>query len=429
LYRVGDPNYEVLGYHPTLVEHLPKRLLGTVLDRCLRQKLDATKAMSLARLAPYLTEDLLHQALRHAESMEPVWAQEAISGIDEFYLHGHGRMGLDSRLRGLGPNLPAPDCIPFLLRAADAYRTVRDEFERGLLFGKLAQLASEPGIEFMIFNANKCISLLDYYHHEERFEILEHIASLVDDKSLSHSIRVIQVDHDPYQGIRVMVVRAMAQAEPNRSRLLRKALRTASAIGDHIDRLTHLVYLVNRLRGRLRRACLSRILVDVAHVPLHLEGFTVHYLRQIIPYLPASLIDSLDRTVESISVAEDRGEISRLWRLRARSLQRRRWARKHSGSACDLEVSVLARTMRILEINDRDERKRRLGKIMKHIGGLTTPQAVVVWVRALHRSALRSRADLLGDLAALSPLVMSLGGPASITELARSLQVVAHCWP
>jgi len=429
LYRVGDPGYEVVGYNWRLVEHLPKRLLGTVLDKCLRHESDPNKATMLASLAPYLTEDLLRQALRHAECMGPYWAQEAISGIDGFYLHGHGRMYLDSRLRGLGPNLPAPDCIPFLLRAADAYRTVGDEFERGLLFGKLAQLASEPDVEFMIINIYKCINLLNYYHNTEKFDILEYIASLVDGKSLSHSIRVIQVDFDPYQRIRVMVVRAMAQPEPNRSRLLRKALRTASTIRDPISRLEYMSYLVSRLRGRLRRACLSRILVDVAHVPDHLEGFTVQCLRQIIPYLPASLIDSLDRTVESISVAEDRREISRLWRLRARSLQRRRWARKHSESACDREVRDLARTMRILEINDRDERKRRLGKIMKHIGGLTTPQVAVVWVRALHRSALRSRADLLGDLAALSPLVRSLGGPASITELARSLQVVAHCWP
>ena len=52
-----------------------------------------------------------------------------------------------------------------------------------------------------------------------------------------------------------------------------------------------------------------------------------------------------------------------------------------------------------------------------------------LWSHAIHRSATRSRPNLLSDLRALSPIINKLGGAEVAHEISSNIYDIGQCWP
>lgn len=96
----------------------------------------------------------------------------------------------------------------------------------------------------------------------------------------------------------------------------------------------------------------------------------------------------------------------------------------HVGEAELGEVLMLA-----LNVVDAGERAGALSAIATEATRMRPAAADEVWWRALRRSSEMSRADLLANLLALSPLLERLDGAEAVAELAEAVHDVGRWWP
>ncbi len=74
-------------------------------------------------------------------------------------------------------------------------------------------------------------------------------------------------------------------------------------------------------------------------------------------------------------------------------------------------------------------RARTLAALAPELAELPRARLYPLWRRALRHSASRTRRDLLGDLRALVPVVVRLGGAKAIGEVVDAVREVGERWP
>jgi hypothetical protein len=81
------------------------------------------------------------------------------------------------------------------------------------------------------------------------------------------------------------------------------------------------------------------------------------------------------------------------------------------------------------EIEDLDARFAPLSALASQLTKLPPTSVHELWSQALHRSAVRSRANLLSDLRAFLPFIDILGGRDIAHEVILSIYDAEQCWP
>jgi hypothetical protein len=70
-----------------------------------------------------------------------------------------------------------------------------------------------------------------------------------------------------------------------------------------------------------------------------------------------------------------------------------------------------------------------LEALAPRLAALASAQGHLLWCETLHVLASNSRDELLSDLRALSPVIVSLGGPEAAAETIRAIEDVGRWWP
>ncbi|MEW6499447.1 MAG: hypothetical protein AB1589_44320, partial [Cyanobacteriota bacterium] len=78
-------------------------------------------------------------------------------------------------------------------------------------------------------------------------------------------------------------------------------------------------------------------------------------------------------------------------------------------------------------IQDDSERARVLTALTLHL--IHTSNCFNLWKDLLHLLSYRTRSHLLSDIAALIPVIFTLGGETAATEVTQAIQDVAKWWP
>ncbi len=74
-------------------------------------------------------------------------------------------------------------------------------------------------------------------------------------------------------------------------------------------------------------------------------------------------------------------------------------------------------------------RAQILAALAPRVAAMAQAEVLPLWRETLRFSAKRSRRDLLADLAALAPVIATLGGPEAIAETCRAIEDVGRWWP
>jgi len=90
--------------------------------------------------------------------------------------------------------------------------------------------------------------------------------------------------------------------------------------------------------------------------------------------------------------------------------------------------TVLATTA-AAELHDAGARGRLFGLLTPAITALPPEQLQPLWTEVMHRIALRTRSDLLADLAALAPVAAALAGADVVSNACAAISDVSKWWP
>lgn len=138
-------------------------------------------------------------------------------------------------------------------------------------------------------------------------------------------------------------------------------------------------------------------------------------LARMAPSLPADLLPQAVRAAEQIPLtAFDESRTEALTKLAIALVARD-----------NLPVALaVARTIDGVEM-----RVEALRQAASRVPRLDMAQGRQLWQETLHALATRHRADLLRDLVALVPFVVTLGGREALAEIGRYLEKVGRWWP
>jgi hypothetical protein len=96
-------------------------------------------------------------------------------------------------------------------------------------------------------------------------------------------------------------------------------------------------------------------------------------------------------------------------------------------------AAVLAEALQAARaIKDEGNRSAALAALAPHLARLPRKDLAALWTETLHLLAARTRADLLGDLHDLAPLLVVLAPPdvgPELPEIARAVADVGRWWP
>ena len=81
-----------------------------------------------------------------------------------------------------------------------------------------------------------------------------------------------------------------------------------------------------------------------------------------------------------------------------------------------------------MEIRDEDHRANTLSSLIDKVLQVQKTQLFSVWQDILHVLSLRTRANLLTQIKALTPVIFTLGGEKSVKDIASSIQDVSRWW-
>jgi hypothetical protein len=157
-------------------------------------------------------------------------------------------------------------------------------------------------------------------------------------------------------------------------------------------------------------------------VMLAIEGYQRRALTaaRVAAYAPTRRNDLTEHAMAIVRNAQRELEESEDW-WQAEALSR--ITPYLTGNALD-EAFKMA-----LEITDLNARAGPLSELSLRLTESPSRQVQQLWSHAIHRSATRSRPNLLSDLRALSPIINKLGGPEVVREITSDIYDIGQCWP
>ena len=83
----------------------------------------------------------------------------------------------------------------------------------------------------------------------------------------------------------------------------------------------------------------------------------------------------------------------------------------------------------VRQMPDGWHRAKALAGLASRLAALPRPALYPLWDETLQVLARRTRVDLLADLRALEPIIVTLGGVKAVAETFRAIQDVGRWWP
>ncbi len=374
-----------------LAPHLPPGLSVAAYNTAQELQTSEARAAALAAIAPYLSAaarakalaDALAAALAIEHRYERVTALVDLAphlpdalrarALEEALTAARSITDEDERGRALvflAPHLPA-DRLPDAL--ADAY-TITDPVKRtSALSALLGFLPDEPR-ERVALDVIQTATQSDLAQRSA--SMLAAIGPVLPDSALDAAIKAALAIAPPFDRLH-----ALAALLPRRPDQLRDAaLAAARAVPDPVERVSALLELAPHHRPALRDAILDEAL-DVA-------------LRLTDSYDRASALATLAPYVDTQSYLQNRQQDALEWALD-----------------------------RALAITDPPARSRSLRRVAEACAAHLTPaQSYTLWRNAVGQMRRGSYPAVLGDLAALAPLIAHIGGGNVLAEIAAALQ-------
>ena len=95
----------------------------------------------------------------------------------------------------------------------------------------------------------------------------------------------------------------------------------------------------------------------------------------------------------------------------------------------NIKCEVLSETLAIVQkISDKQSRAGILNILAPYIAEVNPTNLYSLWCSTLHTLARRSRKDLLADISALTPVIVSLGGGEALEEISYAIQDIGQWW-
>jgi hypothetical protein len=199
--------------------------------------------------------------------------------------------------------------------------------------------------------------------------------------------------------------------------LLRQALEAARAIWDSGHRAEALAVLAPHLPEPLRDEALGQALEAVWATA---DSYTrAKALRVLAPHLPEPLRDAaLGQALEAARAIEHSGHRAEVLAGLAPHLPE------------PLRGEVVGQALEAARaIKYSHDRAWALAGLTPYLTKLPPPILYSLWCKTLPLLAARTRKDLLRDLRALLPILITLGGALAVAEVFRAVQDVGQWWP
>jgi hypothetical protein len=405
-----------------LAPYLSSELLGEALHVLSQIRDDADRATALKRLAPHLPDDLQVAAFAIAQEIRPAEARAEVLAAIAPYLSATARaraladalvagLSIERRyervvaLADLAPQLPDDLKLRALQEALKATRSIPDESERGRALVFLAphlvpeQMADALADAYTILDPLERVpalsALMPHLPDEPRRRVG------LDAINLAHAVK------PPHH--KASILAAIAPVLPDD--LLNRAVEVAELIHTPYDRMHVLTALLPRLPERLHDAALA-----AAHdVPNRYQR--VNALLELIPHSPAGLrYPILDEALDTaLGIQDDYDRASALAHL-APYTDAQTQVQNQQQDALSLALNAC------LEIHQTAARADLLSRLAAVWVRLLSPaQSYPLWRDVVTFLRLQPQADVMVDLAALSPVIEHMGVPVALGEVVDTL--------
>ena len=192
---------------------------------------------------------------------------------------------------------------------------------------------------------------------------------------------------------------------------LQGVLEVAGAIFNYDVRLNAMaklaLYLPEKLNSRALEEALSAANEEENDARRHIPP---HWLRDMIPSLPESLIGEVIDIISNMFDQNDQAEML-------------------APLALHVPESWLPRLIELVQLQDDGLREWVLQKLALALTKLPSANIYALWRELLHFSAKRSRQSLLMDLTALAPIILVIGGTEAIEKISNAISEVGSWWP
>jgi hypothetical protein len=411
-------------FAPYLPEPNQTQALQLMLVRAQQIAQESERAQALASLVPRLPRSMLQQAIGMIQNIQRIYEQERVQVAlaPRLVELGNPVDGLqlaqsieydewrEQALVALFPHLPESFMeqalkivgeLEYPQSRAQAISALAPHLPESLLHQTL-RIANTIGEEQA--RANALVALLP------RFPELSRAAVLRQELAILHAIE--------YPQWQAKAIAALAPALPKalREEVVQETLRVVQALDTHtlgymLVRAAAIAHLLPYLSPLARAEVVQHELTEVWALP---EGIAAEFLLIYAPHIQEPMIQQMLEKVLAIKTEWQQAEI--LARL-APNLSER-WL------AQSLELAI-----RISVPETTYGRTRALAALAPHLASLLPAKLYPLWTEILHELSIHSRQDLLGDLGALEPVIISLGGTHAVAELVRAVQDVGQWWP
>lgn len=406
-----------------LAPYLSAELLTEALQMLKSIDDDRDRARTLAQLAPHLTPELNVAAYNTAQELGPSEARVAALAAIAPYLSAAARaraladalaaaLAIERRyerataLVDLAPHLPDTLRTRALTEALNAARSIPDEDERGRALVFLAPhlpaerlpdaLADAYTITDPVTRTPALSALMSFLPSEPRERV---------------ALDVIEAAREADGARRTAsILAAIAPALPESA--LDDAIQVALTIAPPYDRLHVLTALLPRRPEQLRDAAL----IAARAVPSLVDR--VNALLELVPYHRPTQRDAiLDEALDAATQLTDSYD-------RASALATLAPAIDAQGYVQNQQQDALAWALNAaLTIKAPEPRAQWLNRVAEASATRLTPaQSYTLWRNAVSGLRAQPYAAALRDLAALSPLIGHMGGASALAEIAAALQ-------
>lgn len=406
-----------------LAPYLSAELLTEALQMLKSIHDDRDRARTLAQLAPHLTPDLNVAAYNTAQELGPSEARAAALSAIAPYLSAAARaraladalaaaLAIEERyerataLVDLAPHLPDALRVRALNEALNAARSITNEDERGRALVFLAPhlpadrlpdaLADAYTITDPVTRTPALSALMSFLPAEPRERV---------------ALDVIQTAREMDSPRRTAsILAAIAPALPESA--LDAAIEVALAIASPYDRLHVLTALLPRRPEQLRDAAL----VAARAVPSAVER--VNALLELVPYHRPALRDALlDEALDAAIQLSDSYDRASALATIAPAIDVQGYVQDRQQDALVLALDAA------LAVEQPVTRAQCLSRVAEAIATRLTPaQSYTLWRHAIGTIRAQPFAATRRDLAALSPLIGHMGGASALAEIAAALQ-------
>lgn len=411
------------GAFAVLAPYLSAELLTEALQMLKSINDDRDRARTLAQLAPHLTPELNVAAYNTAQELRTSEARAAALSAIAPYLSSAARaraladalaaaLAIERRyerataLVDLAPHLPDTLRARALNEALNAARSITDEDERGRALVFLAPhlpadrlpdaLADAYTITDPVTRTPALSALMSFLPSEPRERV---------------ALDVIQTAREASDARRkASILAAIAPALPESA--LDPAIEVALAIASPYDRLHVLTALLPRRSEQLRDAAL----IAARAVPSAVER--VNALLELVPYHRPALRDALlDEALDAATQLVDSYDRASALATIAPAIDVQGYVQNRQQDALVLALEAA------LAIDEPVMRARALSRVAEASAARLTPaQTYTLWRNAVSAIRAQPHTAALRDLAALKPLLGHMGGANALAEIVAALQ-------